>query len=641
MLGKGHIDMSKKTHQGIADEHGFVRTRERDIERQVDRDVFSHGTHLFRTGAILDPVLGGDIIRAMCEDGSLYPHQVQLTLTRPGDRGHNPSSHQCTCADEGLCAHAVALLLTWIDDPGRFMKVQTSEEMLDGKSREELVDIIERMLSAQPYLIRLLDASTMNLPGPTAGLRIKPVELAQRVRMHLEPFRQFRPVRGAAPPSGHELQEIVSFAYDLGLDDKWSTVKTILQVLALEIMDVLEDYRGTDPTLYLLLATVEGGLAEAFQMQGSTPIGDRLSPHDRRETIQTLYQVWRFVAISAPDARMGAYGIGSILGTMTIDEREEVEQWLDDDTEVREWGGNASISLRARFLEATPRREDEVLDLFRKSGWWEEYATVLVDRDRVDEAVAVAEQHLMGADFTNAILDEVVDYSRPSGESALPLYRGFPWTGPPESKFREATIEYWILSKYLELNKPAQSLDYAQRYFRRRPNLARWEAVRSIANQPGMQPGTWDNLRADLVNIMREEERLMDLIDVHIEEGDIRAALDTHASVDRDSIPYLRGWGYHATPDRSDFLQQERNLAFAAAGEFPDEAIAIYFMQAEEFIGERKRESYREAAAVLTHAKAVDYLHGRKSDWDARMADIRARYPKLRALKDELDALDL
>lgn len=43
----------------------------------------------------------------------------------------------------GRCKHVVALLLTWIDDPGAFMETETLMTTLENRSKAQLIALIE------------------------------------------------------------------------------------------------------------------------------------------------------------------------------------------------------------------------------------------------------------------------------------------------------------------------------------------------------------------------------------------------------------------------------------------------------------------------------------------------------------------
>ncbi len=62
----------------------------------------------------------------------------------------------CSCAKSGgVCKHAIALLYCWTNDPENFINVGESIEKLEKFDKEELVNIIKRILKRDPKYIAL------------------------------------------------------------------------------------------------------------------------------------------------------------------------------------------------------------------------------------------------------------------------------------------------------------------------------------------------------------------------------------------------------------------------------------------------------------------------------------------------------
>lgn len=88
-------------------------------------------------------------------------------------------------------------------------------------------------------------------------------------------------------------------------------------------------------------------------------------------------------------------------------------------------------------------------------------------------------------------------------------------------------------------------------------------------------------------------------------------------------------------------MNQELRLARAAEDDFPDRAVPIYRKKAEREIEMRSRPNYRIAAGHLLRVKETLERHGRGQEWKDLITEIRATNKTLRALREELDALDL
>ena len=144
------------------------------IARQTDSGSFSRGKTYFRGKRIFNAVRRGDLLRARCRGSSGGPYLVEATLA-PADKpkSRNPVTYLCNCPRGGFCKHVVALLLTWIDRPESFDVRPPIADLLAGKSREELVALIEAMLAADPNLEPLIElpAADRDRAGRLTGRR--------------------------------------------------------------------------------------------------------------------------------------------------------------------------------------------------------------------------------------------------------------------------------------------------------------------------------------------------------------------------------------------------------------------------------------------------------------------------------------
>ncbi len=162
-----------------------------------------------------------------------------------------------------------------------------------------------------------------------------------------------------------------------------------------------------------------------------------------------------------------------------------------------------------------------------------------------------------------------------------------------------------------------------------------WHLVEQAATLTGQPAGIWADLRPTLLAHLRKQKAWSTLIDIHLEHGEVAEAIDAwgkrndQVRTDRWHTP---AW---AAPD------QELRLAAACEAEFPDQAIAIYRLKADNMIGNRQRASYTVAGQHLARIKATLERHGRAEEWAALIAEVRTTNKTLRALREELDALDL
>jgi hypothetical protein len=279
--------------------------------------------------------------------------------------------------------------------------------------------------------------------------------------------------------------------------------------------------------------------------------------------------------------------------------------------------------------------DEELLAIYREAELWDEVALMLLRLDRVGEAEAIAGRHLSDPyaliGFANALIER-------GGEHigrALTLVDDRLWELEGKNPVADAVLQQWLVDQFSSHDRPQDALAMAERRFRRQPSLQTYHAVRDAAGLPGQEPDAWRKARPRLERHLREKEAWSVLVDVFLEEGDVRAALDAYArqsAQGRQGLWYAPSWGFDDQPLR---------LAQAAERDFPDEAVSVYRQLADQMIAYRDRSQYRVAAGYLARAKEALERHGRADDWRALITEVRATHKTLRALRDELDALDL
>lgn len=140
-----------------------------DVQTRTDSGGYSRGRSYVRNGHILQPVRRDADLQALCEGSDYAPYRVTVTLARADTTGENPVSVACTCPRGGFCKHIVAMLLAWIGAPDRFEQRPPVTEQLAERSREDLVALIDRMVTRHPDLETLIDLPLPVAPGAEPG----------------------------------------------------------------------------------------------------------------------------------------------------------------------------------------------------------------------------------------------------------------------------------------------------------------------------------------------------------------------------------------------------------------------------------------------------------------------------------------
>lgn len=136
----------------------FKRLSEADIRAYADDVSFRKGYDSYLQHAIVEPTLSESVLRAFYHDSSGSTYRVEATLLPADDKSAGKlASTSCSCPRGGFCEHLVALLLTWVHQPERFVVRSRLMGRLDEKSREELLALLEQLVQRQPDIEPMIE----------------------------------------------------------------------------------------------------------------------------------------------------------------------------------------------------------------------------------------------------------------------------------------------------------------------------------------------------------------------------------------------------------------------------------------------------------------------------------------------------
>jgi uncharacterized Zn finger protein len=153
--------------------------RKSDVLHWTDETYFQRGQKYYEQGAIYDQRCQGMTLKSKCS-GTQVPFYRQEVLF--DSRGIKSAECSCPVGAGGHCKHAVALLLTWVNDPDSFKEVQALDSLLEKRSKSELITLIQQMLEQEPDLESLLDL-------PLSAEENKPLDIKVIRRQAQQAFR--------------------------------------------------------------------------------------------------------------------------------------------------------------------------------------------------------------------------------------------------------------------------------------------------------------------------------------------------------------------------------------------------------------------------------------------------------------------
>jgi hypothetical protein len=566
---------------------------EDDVRALASSQSFERGFDYYSGGAVFNTRQIGDELRGYCRGSSYTPYRVSARL----GSGGVVTAH-CTCPYDwgGVCKHIVALLLTWVHAPEVFQSSAPVDERLGGKSKEELIVLIQEMLKREPDLERLLDL---------------PLQPDLESSFDLDAFRRqidfiFQDDFPDPQQLAFELAAIADTADRFAAEGNCTAAGSIYHLILSEVVPAYDELYDDDGEISNVLQQCAEGL-ESCLTEG-TPDGAT-----RRSWFDALLEAeFKDIEIGGIDL---AHPAQDILVEHTTD-----EEWREIEARVREkirsmtdrysrWRRESLVNLLARRLERTGR-EAELSDLIFELGSVEQQAFELLRQGRFGEAIAIAKEQFV--DLPGLVIQFADALVQAGGIAEAVAYV----TSQLGTRSRSSYLA-WLAQSAEEQQDLATALKWWLSLFRESPGLEHYWNLQDVARQLEQ----WDSMRTHLVRELESSGQWDLLIEIALEEGDVSRALAL--------LPRQR-WGRH-----------DLQVAQAAEKDYPQAAIETYSRLVDRLIAARGRGNYKEAAAILWRLKGLYTRLGATAEWEQFITGLRAQHARLPALQDELDKAGL
>lgn len=571
---------------------------EKLIRQLSSHQSFDKGENYFRGGAIHEPVQQGDELRGYCEGSGYQPYRVTVTLDKTGVQ----STH-CTCPYDwgGICKHIVALLLTWIRQPDRFQDIAPTDDLLADKSKEELIALIKEMLKREPDLARLLELPVhpdRNMPVDLAAFRRQiNYALNQSDRYDYHGY-------GDTTAIATELGAVIDTADRFRAGSDWLNAGSIYALVLQEVVPNYEELYDENGDVAIELQRCSENLDECF---------------DKGEPDAETRQIWlsTLLEVEIKDVQMGGIDLAPPADDVIIDHATD-EEWVWIEARIQQviarmtdryssWGREALVRFLAQRLEAKGQEQD-VDELILNQGSPQQRAFLLAQRQRFDEAIAIARQHF--TDLPGLVTQFADALVTAGGNEAAEAYV----VSQLDSRSRGSSLK-WLANRAKKTGNLAAAIDWWRQNLADAPNLETYHALREIAQQLGQ----WHQTRLELLATLEAKEAWPVLLEIALEEKETKWALDL--------LPYVKGW--HSR-------DYSLRVAQAAEKEYPQAALQLYQRRVEQHISERNRGSYYEAAKLLVRMQSIYKNEGQMEAWQEHIADLRQEHKRLRAFQEEL-----
>jgi uncharacterized Zn finger protein len=572
------------------------------IRQQATAESFRRGENYYRQGAVGSLVQRGNVLQAEVEGSQYEPYRVHITFDEGGI-----TSADCSCPYDwgGWCKHIVATLLACLEAPDEIELRPALDELLADLDREELQSLLLHLATRDPYVADEIEGQITLLRSTPADSQAPETGALPVRRTPVDP----QPLRRQVTAILHSLDRLrPSEAY-------WQVSSVVDQVRQLlnQVQGFIEAGEGRNALLlleaitdeyvkgWLYLDDSDGYAGEFFDELGkvwtNACLVSDLSPAERRGWAQKLERWQREV---------DGYGLEGVfeVAQAAIEhgwDYPPLQQVLQGEiTEQGAWEDEApwfADDLALARLEVLERqgRYQEYLYLAEAEGQMEQYVTMLAHLGRVQEAVDEGLQYLSAPNEALSLAKVL----REQGELAAALRVAEHGLTLDGSKGQLAT---WLCDLAAGMGEPERALEAAAVAFRATPSMGAYQRVQELAGQ------RWPELREDLLAHLRQVSSVYSqaAVDIFLNESLLDDAI---AAVEK-------GGGYSLIERVMDAVIEHR----------PDWVIEAARRQAERIIEPGKSKYYHHAVNWLDKARAAYRAAGREAEWQAYLAEIRARH---------------
>ncbi len=571
------------------------------IQAWVGNKAFQRGYKYFEDDAVLNPRKRGMNLIAECQGSQPMPYRVEICLGMEGIESGN-----CTCpaGEGGHCKHAAALLLTWIYEPVLFTEMQELEPILEKYTKQELIALIQQMVTRHSDLEQLLELSALS--NLDAGETLQPAFLVQQVK------RAFS-VAGGEWGNSAVIAENLRPLLDLGQNflekDDVRNAAAVFQTL-METLLSYEDSLDQDEGGYLrqILSESEQGIEDCLE--------DLEDESLRASLVRLLFDFYLW------DLQRGRHGFADetpmiLLEQASPKEKQQITSWIrtvleevlpetseQDNLKARRKLGGLWLELVNGGLD-----DEEYLRICRETGRTQDMVDRLLALGRVEEAEATARQEPVNSILPMADLFE--KYGHP--EIGWQVVKDM-----PDSDTNISLLE-WMQQFAARHDRPQEALQLAESLFWQAQSLSNYNALVDCASELGQR----DEVRLRVLSRLESAGNFPLLVEIYLMEREVDLALAAlervNAEIWWDRLSMLRG-----------------KVALAVEIPRPREAIRQYLLLAEDLIGNRSRGSYAEAARFLKQVRKLYQGLGEPDQWRRLIVGFRQEYRRLPALQDEM-----
>lgn len=598
---------------------------EAQIRQRVGPTLWQRGEEYYRRGAVVSMVRRGEALQAEVEGSDVVPYRVHITLGREG-----PLEAVCSCPYGaewgGWCKHIVAVLLAAARQSLAIDEESSLEELLAGLDREQLRQLVVRLVEGRPDLYDPVAGAVAVLRAQAAAparadARSAPVVdravVRQRVRGILRGTDGLRASEAYWMIGGlvDGVREVLGEAQALLEAGEGRGALTVLEAITDEYVrgwEMLDDSNGELSDFFPDLATM---WTEAL-------LTADLTPEERADWEEMLAgwddevaEYFEPVFGAAREAAREGWDDPELLrvlgGEGAEPELDEPDQEGEDNTP---WYPDELTDARLNVLERQERFV-EALRLAEAEGYTLRALLLLIRLGRIAEAVERGVRSLAAPGDALRLARELREWEAVAealriGEHGLELEPAGEWNPGP----RKAELAAWVRDLAAEQRRPELALRAARVAVRSVPDLAGYLRLRELAGD------TWPEWRQEVLDEVRRNRRFPSgAVEILLHEGLPADALDVVEG----------GWD---TPLLAQVVE-------AAAEVVPERVIPICRRHAEEVMDAGRSTAYHHAVEWLRRARTAYRAAGRQAQWNEYLDGLIGAHQRKYKLRPMLEAL--
>jgi uncharacterized Zn finger protein len=573
-----------------------VSISEQDIRHWVSTKSYERGFRYYENNVVTDAKRQGMMIKAYCHGSMPQPYRVYVQFKENGIAEANCS---CPVGSGGHCKHVAALLLTYLNDPDEFREIQEIDDVLEHRSKEDLIRLIKEMIDRSPELENLLEVA---LPDDQSNREV--LNPSSYRNLAASAFTQSHYGWYGERAIADQLQSIIRLGTEFADKHEYQNAAIIYEQVALEILDNYEMIQDDEGEIGFVVNTCVEELGECLS---------KIEETETRECIiTTLFDIYEF------DTEFGGVGLSEevpdiILNTATSEEQKMIAKrirTLLSKEKKDSWSSSWHRQAYGGFLldlEEDRLTDDEYMKICRMADRTTDLVDKLLSNDSVNEAIIEAENTSDYDLLSIADVFVVHDY----GKIAKTLIE------KRMKKSNDSRLLTWLKTYAEKEGDFSEALQLSLQLFQTHKNLSTYQNIRSVAQKGN----TWEKVRCNLIDELTKEKQYRVLTEIYLDEKKIDKALETQEKIQKDWL----------SP-----IHLRSKVAHAAEQSHPREAIRLYTDITDHYIGLRGRHNYQTACTYLSKAKWVYQQLNDVQQWNAYIESVRRKHNNLPAFLDEL-----